>query len=316
MSDAISTAVEQWRPVPGYEGRYEVSDQGRVRSLIGTPKLRKLTINIDGYRTVNLHGGPKRHWFFVHRLVLIAFVGSAPERHECNHKNGIKTDARLENLEWVTPQENVQHSYDVLNRYCVKGSNHGLAKLNEEQVLEIRKLYAIGVMQKDIGSKFGVKQGTIQQIVRGKKWVHVGGEIAPKRHRGWQKLQILAPPSEIGFHQIIWQRRIRGGVLGLITRPPDCDPASTRHAHFTPHRHNGQIVSLRCRNSAKVRECLDGKRQVNALHDDNIRRLASGIIATIERGGQGGGHDLPRRLNGYLTIRLNENCDVGDSAWK
>lgn len=80
MSDAIPTAVEQWRPVPGYEGRYEVSDRGRVRSFLipdktfkrrrSEPRILKLHVNIDGYHTINLKLKGDRRWWFVHRLAL------------------------------------------------------------------------------------------------------------------------------------------------------------------------------------------------------------------------------------------------------
>lgn len=106
---------EQWRPVLGYEGYYEVSDFGRVRSLdrIGAQGRRyQGTILAQmrgrtGYRQVNLHcSGQVTH--LVHRLVLLAFAGPAPEGMEVRHRNGDRADNTLANLAWGTHLENMR----------------------------------------------------------------------------------------------------------------------------------------------------------------------------------------------------------------
>lgn len=106
--------VEEWRPIPGYEGSYEVSDQGNVRSLDrlsssgkrlkgGPLKLRE---NTNGYMQVVLsHGGVKKA-SLVHRLVLTVFVGPPEEGMQACHGNNDPGDNRLENLRWGTPSEN------------------------------------------------------------------------------------------------------------------------------------------------------------------------------------------------------------------
>ena len=111
---------EIWKPVVGYEGKYEVSNLGRVKSVkFGRwgkeDGLRKLMKDKDGYYIVSLIKNGKVKNFFVHRLVYNSFVGKLPafdfkakgnERLEINHKNEIKTDNRLENLELITCTEN------------------------------------------------------------------------------------------------------------------------------------------------------------------------------------------------------------------
>ncbi len=121
---------EQWRDIVGYEGAYQVSDLGRVRSLDrevttmsrwGSPVVRKLkgrTIaahwtNNAGYYTVFLGQGNQHG---VHRLVAAAFVEGGFDGAEVNHKNGVKTDNRPCNLEWLSSSENKKHSYRELVR--------------------------------------------------------------------------------------------------------------------------------------------------------------------------------------------------------
>lgn len=104
----VST-VEQWRPIPGFVG-YEVSDQGRVRSywrrrrgLVATSRLLKQSPNQRGYLRVGLRAGDgKTKIIFVHRLVLLAFVGPAPEGTECRHRDGRPSNNSLGNLQWNT----------------------------------------------------------------------------------------------------------------------------------------------------------------------------------------------------------------------
>lgn len=113
---------EQWRPIPGYEGYYEVSDHGRVRSLDRTIErsngqevrrkgrvLRPGTY-VSGHKHVNLHAPERKRKWRVHHLVLLAFVGPMPEGMEVCHNNGNPADNRLENLRYDT------HSSNLLDR--------------------------------------------------------------------------------------------------------------------------------------------------------------------------------------------------------
>ena len=109
--------TEIWADVKGFEGFYQVSDQGHLRSLRTGKVMSEKSLNGGGYvyKTLYKHGAFKRT--VLHRLVAAAFVnGSGPQ---VNHKNGCKTDNRAENLEWVTRSENVSHAYYVLG-YRIK----------------------------------------------------------------------------------------------------------------------------------------------------------------------------------------------------
>lgn len=98
---------ERWKPVVGYEGLYEVSDEGRVRSLrFGKVKVLSPKLYKNGYNAVNLYKNKKRKMYYVHRLVWVSFRGEIAKGMVVNHLNEIKTDNRLENLEICTVTEN------------------------------------------------------------------------------------------------------------------------------------------------------------------------------------------------------------------
>ncbi|MBW8381598.1 MAG: NUMOD4 motif-containing HNH endonuclease [Youngiibacter sp.] len=104
--------INIWKEIPGYEGLYLISSRGEILSL-RSGKFRKCTRSGNGYRKISLssHDHKKRQ-FLVHRLVAETFIGKSSDlRKQINHKNLDKTDNRLENLEWVTPQENMNHAY-------------------------------------------------------------------------------------------------------------------------------------------------------------------------------------------------------------
>lgn len=114
---------EVWKPVKGYEGIYEVSNIGRVKSCerivtrsngrkINFPeKIMKPSINHKGYEVIDLRKNGKRECGFVHRLVGKAFIENPNNKKQINHKNGVKRDNNVDNLEWVTNKENVIHAY-------------------------------------------------------------------------------------------------------------------------------------------------------------------------------------------------------------
>ena len=95
--------LEEWRPVPGFEGLYEASNLGRIRSPRVVLKQR---LNNMGYPVVELSKGGRSRENLVHRHVLKAFCGGPPTGHECRHLNGIPTDNRIENLVWGSRSEN------------------------------------------------------------------------------------------------------------------------------------------------------------------------------------------------------------------
>lgn len=95
--------LEEWRPVPGYEGLYEASNLGRVRS---PRRVLKQRLNNMGYPVVEMSRGGRSRESLVHRQVLKAFQGEPPAGTECRHLNGVSTDNRIENLTWGSKSEN------------------------------------------------------------------------------------------------------------------------------------------------------------------------------------------------------------------
>jgi DNA-binding XRE family transcriptional regulator len=175
--------MEIWKQVKGFESLYEVSNQGRVKSLQrfvngknGANKPLKETIiqlkTDKGYLRVNLWKNQKSKRFAVHRLVAEAFIDKIEGKDYVNHKNGIKTDNRIENLEWVTLSENIIHAYHN-NLLVRRGEKHTQNKLKESDIFEIRILLDKGFTQTQIAEKFGVIRQTISCIKTKKSWSHI-----------------------------------------------------------------------------------------------------------------------------------------------
>ena len=159
--------TEIWKAVPGYEGRYEVSDLGRVRNIVRGQPLKPWPNGKGGYLQVSLHENTVRETFTVHRLVLEAFAGPPGPAQECRHINGDRKDNRLSNLAWATHAENEKDK--VLHGTRIRGDKHFWAVLNEAQVLRIRE---DARPLKAIAGEYGVHIATVSAIRLRKSWRH------------------------------------------------------------------------------------------------------------------------------------------------
>lgn len=176
--------LEEWRDVPGYEGIYQASNLGRVRSLDHIVSVRRgdtLFVrprrgrvfrpqdNGDGRKFIILSKDGVHQIWKVHRVITAAFLGSCPEGLQVNHINGDPSDNRICNLEYVTPKENMKHRADVLGM-TQYGTDNPANRLSEDNVREIRKLRATGMTYKRIADTFGVTPSAAQNIIYGKTW--------------------------------------------------------------------------------------------------------------------------------------------------
>jgi hypothetical protein len=169
---------EDWRDIPGYEGVYQASNLGRIRSLNRPNHAGKILVATDngtGYLQVGLSLNKVHKKFTVHRLVLLAFAGPLPEGHNRNHRNGNKHDNRPKNLEYVLFHENSRHAVQSLHRqFGSRGEKSGSARLTDEQVKEIRALYDSGrFTYRQLAPMFGVGKSTIGAITARRSWTHI-----------------------------------------------------------------------------------------------------------------------------------------------
>lgn len=151
--------TEEWRPIVGYEDRYEISSLGRVRTL---PRILSPSCGSHGYPAVSLSKNKKSQKHSVHVLVLEAFVGPRPSGHQVLHKNGDRTDSKLENLRWGTPAENTQDRYRHGTVFF--GDEHWNTKVSDADVARIREAIAFGAVQEDLVDVYGVCRATISAI--------------------------------------------------------------------------------------------------------------------------------------------------------
>lgn len=188
----MAIQAEEWRPVQGCEGRYEVSSAGKVKSLgrrvrCGTlknsdktrlvpEKILKESFDTDGYAMVLLSyndsiGRPRCKK--VHQLVAHAFLGPQPKGTWVLHGPAGRTDNSVTNLYYGTPKQNVLDKWR--DDTIVIGSKHHKAKLNEKDVCEIKTELSRGVTARVLAARYGVHQSAICKIKSGQNWKWLQG---------------------------------------------------------------------------------------------------------------------------------------------
>ena len=171
--------TEIWKDVVGYEKHYKISNLGRVKTLKkGIEKIRKQSINYDGYANIILSKNGIAKQYKTHRLVALNFIENTLNKETVNHINGIKTDNRVINLEWATRSENMQHAVDtgLKKKVYMKGEKNGSSKLKIEDILYIRNNYKPrdnDFNRKKLSEKFGVSINCIAIIISKKRWKHI-----------------------------------------------------------------------------------------------------------------------------------------------
>lgn len=181
LSDASDTAVE-WRDVVGYEGLYKVSNNGLIKNVPRTYKMKdgrnrtikeqymKFMVDKDGYNRVGLRRNGKQRKFYVHRLVARAFIPNEEEKPQVNHIDGVKNNNFYQNLEWCTHKENRAHAAEnglVPDQWGTKNPN---VKITKEDAMLIRKMRKENKKLKEIATTIGTSESNVKNVVYGYTW--------------------------------------------------------------------------------------------------------------------------------------------------
>lgn len=173
--------LEEWKDIHGFEGLYQVSNLGRVRSLDrvtltarGSRKYRGKLVyskpdSSTGYCRVALScpTSPGRDW--THRLVAREFLPNHENKKYVNHINGVKTDNRADNLEWCTALENNVHAINELPRKK-NTDREKCIQFKPLQVLDVRKRFSLGETALMLAKRYNVDRKTIDNIVKRRTW--------------------------------------------------------------------------------------------------------------------------------------------------
>lgn len=189
---------EVWRAIPGYEGLYEASTEGRIRSLDrlitgknGVTKrfsgrvLKPVKQNA-GYLALGLSKDGIVTTTLVHRIIATTFIENPGNLPEVNHKDGVKDNNALTNLEWMSRVRNIRHAMGM-GLIQGLGENNPAAKLSDSDARAIKELSRYCLHPKELAAVFGVKPSTITDIQLERSWQHIqiGGEWSEiRKERG------------------------------------------------------------------------------------------------------------------------------------
>lgn len=176
--------IEIWKDIEGFEGNYQVSSKQRIKSVkrkIEMPNGFFRTVferimkqyESRGYLKVNLRFDNKQNLLLVHRLFAKAFIPNPNNLPYLNHINGIKTDNRIENLEWCSHLDNMRHAFKT--KLIPSGEDNHNSKLSNNKVLVIKRLMLMNpnFNQSAVARKLGVQRSIINGIVKKRKWNYV-----------------------------------------------------------------------------------------------------------------------------------------------
>ena len=174
---------ERWKQIAGYEGLYEVSNLGRVRSverLVGAKfaggvsrrqgRILVPVLHSFGYLTVTLSKNDRKKRFTIHRLVATAFLPNPLNKPQVNHIDGVPGNAKVTNLEWVTRSENQLHAFRTGLQEKLYGEDAPRAKLTQKQAEVIRSL-AGKHDAPTLAKRYGVGRSTITAIIRKERYL-------------------------------------------------------------------------------------------------------------------------------------------------
>ena len=160
--------MEIWKDIIGYD-QYQVSNYGRVKTTANKAtrkeRILKPLIHPKGYFRVALWKDNKSKFFFIHRLVAKYFISNPENKPTINHIDGDKSNNHIDNLEWTTYRENMNHAIE--NRISACGERNGRSKLNWTQIEEIRSSH---LTSDELAAIYSVHKSTINRIKRKEGW--------------------------------------------------------------------------------------------------------------------------------------------------
>lgn len=173
---------EHWREVRDSDGRYQVSNLGRIASMnyrsragaLGTVAVMTPAPDANGYLRTMMRRGGKWVTVKVHRIVAEHWVPNPEGKAEVNHVDFDRQNNRADNLEWTTRAENREHTLSAGRSTKNNGQKNGMSVLTEDAVRTIRREYRPYVTQaQTFADRFGVSRAAIKDILRGRTWKHV-----------------------------------------------------------------------------------------------------------------------------------------------
>lgn len=162
---------EEWRAVVGWEGLYEVSSLGKVKSIRNN-KLLKCFEDKLGRQQCTLSVNNKQNYCRVHRLVAQAFIPNPEDKPFINHIDNNPANNDVKNIEWCTPLENMLHKSKQGRGNQVSGEKHPAHKLTTLEVIEIKELLKLKSYI-EVGKLFNINRTTIYDILKNKTWKHI-----------------------------------------------------------------------------------------------------------------------------------------------
>lgn len=194
MSESNSSIEVEYRQIPGFPD-YRVGSDGTVwsckertgkHSYRHGNNWRRLTgcvSNGTHYRTATLRHNGNAKQFWIHQLVLLAFVGPPPRDYECRHLNSDRLDNRLCNLAWGTVKENADDRNIAGTQ--LRGDACPTRTLSEAMVIELRRRRALGETIGQMMREFGLNRSTVSRALCGRCWAHVHGALPAALRPGW-----------------------------------------------------------------------------------------------------------------------------------
>ena len=167
---------ELWCDIGGYEGLYQISNYGRVKSTNRRKEhILRPCLASNGYLNFCLSKGGVHKPAYCARLVAIAFIPNIEDKPEVNHVDGHPMNNSVSNLEWSTQSENQKHAYKIGLQVAPQGAERHDSKLTVEQVLFIRE-NANRFTQRELAVRFGIRQSLVSRVQLGKGYKNVGGQ--------------------------------------------------------------------------------------------------------------------------------------------